>query len=403
MFKKLKFVKLKDVLSLFSLIIVFIPAMITKIFVRDFWLICEDEFEARDNGYWFFKYLREVQPKQKVAYAINKKSMDYKKVKDLGKVIKFGGIAHWFWYLVADKNISSQKSGKPNAAICYLFEVVLKMRKKNRCFLQHGVTINNVEFLHYKNTNIHKFAVSTFQEYEFIKKKFGYPENSICLTGMCRFDGLNNPEVNESQILVMPTWRQWIAKGVETEQIEGSSEFIETNYFKHWLELLNDPNLDTLLTKYNKKLIFYPHRNMQKYINEFKTNSKNIIIANSKEYDVQQLLKTSALLITDYSSVFFDFAYMKKPIVFYQFDEEQFRKYQYKEGYFNYRNNELADWCDNVDELTKLLEKSLKHSLQKENLNAVDKYFAYTDNKNCERNYLMIKNKIYNNSDSVLK
>ena len=26
-------------------------------------------------------------------------------------------------------------------------------------------------------------------------------------------------------------------------------------------------------------------------------------------------------MVTDYSSVFFDFAYMKKPIVFYQFDE----------------------------------------------------------------------------------
>ena len=39
------------------------------------WLICEDYNEARDNGYWLFKYIREQQPQQDVVYAINKKSV----------------------------------------------------------------------------------------------------------------------------------------------------------------------------------------------------------------------------------------------------------------------------------------------------------------------------------------
>ena len=128
------FIKLKDILHIFLAIIVFPFAIIAKIFIRGFWLVCEDENEARDNGYWFFKWVRENRPKQKIAYAINKKSPDYQKVKPLGKVIRSGFIAHWFWYIVADKNISSQKGGKPNAAVCYLFEVVLKMRKKIVCF-----------------------------------------------------------------------------------------------------------------------------------------------------------------------------------------------------------------------------------------------------------------------------
>lgn len=393
MFKsRLKFVKFKDLLHIFLLMIVFIPAMITKIFVRDFWLVCEDKNEARDNGYWFFKYVRENHPKQKIAYAINKKAVDYNKVKDLGKVISYGGLSHWFWYLVADKNISSQKSGKPNAALCYLFEVVLKLRKKNRYFLQHGVTINNVEFLHYKNTYMHKFMVATIQEEKFIKSKFGYPGGSICLTGFCRFDELFDVTVNKKQILVMPTWRQWIAKGVETEKIEGSNVFEETNYFKTWKSFLNSEELNSLLEKYDKELVFYPHRNMQQYIDKFSTNCKRIKIANSAEYDVQTLLKESALLITDYSSVFFDFAYMKKPIIFYQFDEDAFRKHQYSEGYFDYKNNGLSDWCENEEQLINLLRNCLDNNLQKQNIDAVDEYFAHRDNKNCERNYLIIKN-----------
>ena len=59
---------------------------------------------------------------------------------------------------------------------------------------------------------------------------------------------------------------------------------------------------------------------MQRFLDEFTTCSERIIIADWKKYDVQGLLKESALLITDLSSVFMDFAYMRKPMIYYQFD-----------------------------------------------------------------------------------
>lgn len=389
---KLKFVKFKDLLSIFLMIITFLPAMIAKIFIRNFWLICEDKNEARDNGYWFFKYMREKHPECKVAYAINKKAPDYQKVKNLGKVISFGGLSHWFWYFVADKNISSQKNGKPNAAVCYLLEVVFKFRKNNRVFLQHGIIISDLEFLYFKNTNMKRFCVSTYQEEKYLQEHFGYPEENIVLTGLCRFDNLNDNKVNKNQILVMPTWRQWIARDVEMAEIEGTTNFLESNYFKHWQEILESKELDKLLKKFDKTLIFYPHRNMQKYLDNFKTSSDRIIIASFKDYDVQQLLKTSALMITDYSSVFFDFAYMKKPIIFYQFDEKKFREYQYAEGYFSYKDNGFTEWTETKNDLLKCLENALTNNLELRDKNAVDKYFPYHDNKNCERTYEMIKN-----------
>ena len=286
---KLKFVKLKDIVSIFQMLLVLPVALFCKIFIRGFWLICEDRNEARDNGYWFFKYVCENQPKQKVAYAINKKSVDYKKVKDLGKVISYGGWSHWFWYFVADKNISSQKGGKPNAAVCYILEVILKFRKNNRVFLQHGITINNVEFLYYKNTNMRLFITATTEETDFINEKFGYPEDYVQQLGFTRFDNLNDDLLEKDTILLMPTWRQWIAKGVETKDIEGSSEFVDTNYYKKWSEFLNSPNLDKILKKYNKKLLFYPHRNMQNFLHHFNTNSENIEICDWKTNDIQDV------------------------------------------------------------------------------------------------------------------
>ncbi|UKI38154.1 MAG: CDP-glycerol glycerophosphotransferase family protein [Clostridiales bacterium] len=58
----------------------------------------------------------------------------------------------------------------------------------------------------------------------------------------------------------------------------------------------------------------YLHYELQKFSHLFKTDLQNVKIADFKNYGVRELLTNSSLLVTDYSSVFFDFAYMRKPI-----------------------------------------------------------------------------------------
>lgn len=38
-------------------------------------------------------------PSRMVVYAINKESVDYEKIKNLGEVIQYGSIKHWAYYL----------------------------------------------------------------------------------------------------------------------------------------------------------------------------------------------------------------------------------------------------------------------------------------------------------------
>lgn len=384
----LNMIKFNYILHFFLSALIFPFAIIFKVFLRNYWLVCEEKYEARDNGYHFYKWVRKNRPKQKIIYAINKKSPDYQNVKDLGKVISYGTISHWFWYIVADKNISSQKGGKPNPAVCYFYEVILKLRKKNRVFLQHGVIKDDLPWLYYKNTNIRLFITSAKQEQEYIESKFGYPKGYVKMDGLARFDNLHNIEIEKDLILVMPTWREWLASDLYNTK---SMDFSQTTYCKYWNEFLNSKELDALLKKYGKKMIFYPHRNMQKFISFFSTASENITIADWKEYDIQDLLKKSALMITDYSSVFFDFAYMRKPIIFYQFDEAEFRSRQYAQGYFDYKNTILGDWTDNLNDLISVLEKHItseKDCLKEEEIKTI---FPNWDTNNCQRTYDDIK------------
>ena len=80
--EKLKRVKPGDLLHIIKFILAFPIAMVYRLFRRDLWLLCDTENECRDNGFWLYKYLRENTSEDAV-YAINRKSPDYARVKDL--------------------------------------------------------------------------------------------------------------------------------------------------------------------------------------------------------------------------------------------------------------------------------------------------------------------------------
>lgn len=392
--QKIQRVKIKDIGHIFLFLLALPVAMIYRIFRRDLWLICDNENEARDNGYWLFRYITENHPEQDVMYAINKKSPDYARVKNLGSVVQYGSYMHWVYYLTANKNISSQKGGKPNAAVCYVLEVS-GILKNTRIFLQHGITKDDMEFLYYKNTRMRLFICAVDREYDYVKERFGYPDGWVVNTGFCRFDNLyDTGKMSQKQILVMPTWRNWIGTPTtKSYQYENVDEFTNTDYFKHWNDFLNDKNLHDLLEKEKITLVFYPHREMQKYIQYFSLENKRIKIAKWPEYDVQQLLKESQMLITDYSSIAMDFAYMKKPLFYYQFDYEMFRKGHYAEGYFSYQDDGFGAICKTEDTLIKHMEQCINENwtMPQNYEKRVERFFTKCDRENCERNFYAIK------------
>lgn len=391
--EKLEFVKPADLVSGLKMLVSIPYAACLKKKRKQMWLVCEEYNEARDNGYWLYKYIRKAHPEQDVVYAINKESVDYEKIKDLGEVIQYGSVKHWAYYLAASINISSQKGGKPNAAVCYLLEVY-GILKNTRVFLQHGVIENDLPFLHYENTKMRMFITTAPREHQFICEKFGYPDGWVKCVGIARLDGLHDAKVKKNQILVMPTWRKWISvPSSVSATLDDMSSFEATEYCKCWMEVLRSSEIEEWLAKAGMELVFYPHRNMQKFISFFKTESQHVKIADWEHYDVQQLLKESAFLITDYSSIFNDFAYMRKPMIYYQFDNEKFRKAQYEEGYFSFKEDGFGPVCETFEELKTALKRAIDENLKNPEvyLNREKEFFTIWDTDNCKRNYEEIK------------
>ena len=289
---------------------------------------------------------------------------------------------------------SSQKEGKPNAALCFILEVYFGLRK-NRVFLQHGITQSDARWLYYDVTKLNLFICAVKDEYDYISKTFNYPKNTVQLCGFSRYDNLLSPYQIKRQILVMPTMRDWLRiQSSDTLKYEVSHDFYQSDYYKHWNSLINSNRLHKILCEYNIDVVFYLHAGMQKYVDYFASDNQRVIIGRPKEYDVQQLLKESCVLITDYSSVFFDFAYMEKPLIYFQFDYEKFRRGQYQQGFFSYENNGFGPVVQTEAALLDKLEMILKCNCEmpEKYRSRTIQFFTYRDTHNCGRIYNAIAN-----------
>ncbi len=392
-FRKLKTVSFKDLLHIVLFVVAYPVAMIYKRKRKNMWLVCEYENEARDNGYWFYKYVNENHEEQDVVYAINSKSPDYEKVKTLGETVEYGTLRHWIYYLTARVNISSQKGGKPNAAVCYLLEVYGILKNK-RVFLQHGITKDYAEVFIYNNTKMRLFICGAKPEYDFVKENFGYPESYVAYTGFSRFDYLLEPYPQKRQILIAPTWRSWLRTASSDPYKKNSNKHItESEYYKTWRNFIESDELSRICDKYDVTVAFYPHRNVAHCFDDIDIDSNKIIIANWENYDLQLLMKESAIMLTDYTSAVMDFAYMQKPVLYYQFDYEKYRSEHFKEGYFNYERDGFGkvvyDEKSLLAELDSLMQSPV---MTEEYIKRLECFFPLRDKNNCERIYESIKN-----------
>lgn len=384
----LKYIKLQDIVDIIIFLLVFIPALLYKLYLKiihkNLILICEEPNEARDNGYHLFQYIRKNYPDDPVYYAIHKKSKDYLKIKELGNIIEFHSFKHWLYYLAANVNISTHKSGNPSPALFYVLQVSGLLKNK-RVFLQHGITMNYVDYVNYKNSKFRLFICGASKEYEFVKKEFGYPKDYVKLLGFSRFDALYHKEINKKQIVIMPTWRSYL--------INEKIDFKNTEYFQKYNSLLHNKNLIQYIEKNDIKIYFYLHRKMQKFESYFKSDHKNIIIVHQNEIDIQQLIQSSALLVTDYSSVSLDFAYMNKPVIYYQFDRDEFIQNHLKQGYFSYLKDGFGKVIFDEDNLVnKMISYSIMdYRLEKFYQKRIDCFFDLRDQNNNFRIYQTIK------------
>ena len=364
-------------------------ALVARLWEKDVWIITERSNQARDNGYCFYQYVREKHPEQKIIYIIDKSAPDYNKICKYKTIIQFDSLAHYYYYCLSKIHISAHVGGciPSYSPIAKRLKRFLKIKD---VFLPHGVSYGISEFCLRKYANIDLFICSGKPEYENILNNYGYNDKEVAYTGFPRLDKWYNIKINTRQILLMPTWRSYIALCPEMD-------IRNTIYFKTYQELLNNKELEDFLYDNNLHLVFCLHNDMQQYVRAFSTTCSNIIIKQPNQYDIQEVLKESALLITDYSSVHFDFAYMNKPVIYFPFDTEVFFEKQYKKSFFDPEKNGFGEVVYTIGQLINAIKQSynLGFSLKGRYLENMQNFYTIKDGNNNSRVFMEIKKRLY--------
>ncbi|HEB9312612.1 TPA: CDP-glycerol glycerophosphotransferase family protein, partial [Campylobacter coli] len=323
------------------------------------WLFADMSWRADDNAEHLYRYVTHNHPKQKIAFILSKNSIDYPRLKQEGFRL-IDPKSFYFKYLTykADKIISSHIDR-------YIFNALGgdTLKTKDFIFLQHGVIKDDLSrWLNQRKIDI--FITSTKAEYDSIVGDFNqykFSTKEVVLTGLARWDALiKNNVLNTKQILIMPTWREYLSGKMQKYSVRTKNpKFVKSLYFQKWQEFLCSKELEKLAVQHEYSIVFALHPQMGIYLEDF--NLPPYIITSCKR-SMQELFCKSSLMITDYSSVAFEMAVLNKPVLYYQFDKDEFfRKHSYVKGYFDYEKDGFGKVFVDSSDLLFYLDRKINH------------------------------------------
>lgn len=182
--------------------------------------------------------------------------------------------------------------------------------------------------------------------------EIGYPRNDILTNKNNEEDideiktRLNIPK-NKKIILYAPTWRD--------------NEYYQKGEYKFATEMDFDRMYKELGDEY--ALIVKFHYLVKENIDWSKYN--NFVIECDADWDIQELYLISDMMITDYSSVMFDYSILKRPMIFFTYDLDDYKN-NLRDFYFDMVEEVPGPICKTNDEMIDFIKNYTEESYKSE-------------------------------------
>ena len=351
----------------------------------DVCLVSDRLGKADDNGEYFFQWLVAHAPhKIKPYFVLRKDSADYQRLSATGRVVDPDSPEYSRLFLRARYVVSSSFDnhvihhfGKQEVFFKSLYDF-------DFIFLQHGVIKDDMSrTLGRFSKNIKTFVCSAESEWEsVIELPYYYDGKEVLLSGLPRHDRLRDSQFDtEKRIIIAPTWRNSLVLGFDPETdkpIIPEATFLESEYYRAYSALLSDERLISSMRDNGYSADFVIHPGFAECADLFEGSE---LVRVRKEFDYNHEIESAAIMVTDFSSVCFDFALMGKPVVYFQFDEDAFFSggHCFGKGYFDYREDGfgpvLNDVSSTVDYLVALMEGGAR--IEQKYAERAAKFFYY--------------------------
>lgn len=366
---------------------------------KSIWLISDKVFAAGDNGEALFRYIVSKKNDEVQAYfVIRKESSDFSRVAQYGNVVELASEEHKKLILQADVIISSHMTDIFRNPFREKFEPFRDMLHIPFILLEHGVS-HGKDFhtwMSRSNKMLHAVCVASHNEkMQFTEDKYGFTEDRIWVTGLPRFDYLT--DYRKKVITVMPTWREGLCQS--KDEITGwqnlKKGFRDSDYAVFYKNLMGNKKLKAKAKQLGYIIKFKIHPLFTGKEKEFGFDDEVLF----SDLSYTDIFSESSLIVTDYSSVAYDFAYLDKPVIYAQFDIDCIVRSRHTysiEPWYKYEEYGLGEIETTVDGTAERIIEYMKNDCIMKDVyrKRADRFFAYRDKKNCERVYDSVKNSL---------
>ena len=316
---------------------------------RDAWMFIDKDSEADDNAEHLYRWVRAHHPEVNAWYVLGRESRDWPRLEAEGfRLAPHGETEHHALFLNCAKLVSSQMDR-------YIFQPLEERyftdfpRPQFVC-LPHGVTKDDVSGW-FNNIPFDLFVAATRDEAKSITgdgTPYVMTSKEVRLGGFPRYDKWMEPVEKENIAFIMPTWRadlvgEWDGKGQKRAK---NPDFQSSRFVRIWKELFDDPRMAELLSRKGYRLLFFAHPCFEDYIDDMQF--PGFVDKRSKaDGSMIDIMRKCKVLITDFSSVAYDMAYMRCPVVYYQYeDKDEFtRSQKWVSGYIDYETMGFGPVC----------------------------------------------------------
>lgn len=230
-------------------------------------------------------------------------------------------------------------------------------------------------------------AVAVGSEYErelYTNSENCYRPEQVIASGMPRYDDLIDD--SRKQILFAPTWRPSLTgKTVATGASLHNPAFKDSPYFKLYTQVMNDPRVLEVARHKGYKIKMFLHPKLSAQTVDFEQNDVVEALSCTQDMDYVTIMRQSDLMITDFSSVQYDFAYMRKPVLYYHDPALPY----WRVTNFDYEGIGFGEVCRSAEELvTTLCDYMEKDCVLKDMYrNRIEDFFIHSDHNAAKRLY----------------
>ena len=264
------------------------------------------------DGFYFFEYCMSAEQNRYFPYYImNRKCEIYKEAKKkYGKhIIPYSNGSKFFLikviFLLRRTKIVSEPYQIFHATVPGFAAGLKKSRYLYVLFTQHGVNFFKEKFIRnssYSAFNFDKIIVSNEIEKKMFVERASYDPKDIVFNGLCRWDHIVTQPSNKT-IFVFFTHRRYLGK------IKNITDCI---YFKTITGFITQLNNSAIVKEHGYRIKLALHHSVVARLGYDILSDIDIV----KDEEIEAVKSQADILVTDYSSMCFEFWFQRKPVVF---------------------------------------------------------------------------------------